>query len=964
MKPSGRPSTGLRVGASSVLDCSTSSPVSFASGCAPGPGARGVEDDGSPARRRVADYANLVAVRTQDYLFAIYSEDEFVDRVVEINRKYPGAGTQVPATILAKEFGQAYFTPNTTPSVPMGNPQQTGIVAGQLYDPATNYYDTQLMRQNFPLSSLLTSRSVNHGIGSARANGKADPACQAYIQRYFKYGEVDFVDGHVCESDSITDSCSITDVMSNGRCLSSSSGAISTDHSVATSSVSRRRRTFSRGVLAHLSHVVVKVSIRNLELEPFSPFANLHELEEAHPNDDRTDAEHVDVPVRYRKDDKYASDRRQDEERGRPVRDGYPVRSGEVLPTKPQLHEGRVLEQERDRVDGVEELEEGLEVRRAEDDDDAGAEQDPDRRRPVPRRPPPEDPGEVAPLGHPHELERVGRELGLEEAEVRYARGEYHPGAQPPAPYVDRHPAEEAVDPLLLRVVRRAHGHHQRHEVGRDRHDQADEHPPRVGPLEVGRLARERRRRVERVEVPEEVVEVRPPQDPAERGRGQRTGRGLEVVVEEGRLAVFRRSHRRPEPPRRHDPRQPHYGENDEGAHGQEAEQNRGPTHDLESRVVQQGQRHGHGRLNSAGYTALSVAPDTHPSVPASVAAAPPNASSTHATPPLAPGRADPSSAVTSASGDRPDERTGREAEDGEEVPPGPDGGLDPERPAAHVVEDEDGQGTTGRGAGGPPSRALLRRCRSAGAPSTHSTRRDETRVGTCLSPRDVGGRPGLPVAVVVVLPARPGLTSVASDVGGRDGGAAEQAPSKPPADRSETRLHWHSSTGRGLSGYPSAAVLAAPTAGVGGSSAPRPRPAASVDVRRADAHVDDSLRGSAVGAKPGVVLRDRGSSGGDGGPAADLGGGACRPRRARRITCGTGGKPGGLSGHRRRLGALVAMRCGLHHHQPRQVVQLVIVQVVFRVVLADLVLTSSSVSRSRPASLVCRHEVFVSRSR
>ncbi|EJK52397.1 hypothetical protein THAOC_28331 [Thalassiosira oceanica] len=180
-------------------------------------------------KHEVADYANLVAVRTQDYVFAIYSEDEFVDRVVEINRKYPGAGTQIPATQLAREFGQAYYTPNTTPSVPLGNPQQTGIVAGQLYDPATNYYWTQLMRQNFPLSSLLTSRSVNHGIGSARANGKADPACQAYIQRYFKYGEVDFVDGHVCESDSITDSCSITDVMSGERCLSSSSGAISTE---------------------------------------------------------------------------------------------------------------------------------------------------------------------------------------------------------------------------------------------------------------------------------------------------------------------------------------------------------------------------------------------------------------------------------------------------------------------------------------------------------------------------------------------------------------------------------------------------------------------------------------------------------------------------------------------------------------------------------------------------------------
>ena len=81
----------------------------------------------------------------------------------------------------------------------MGNPDQRGIVAGQLWDPATPYIMTQKMRQNFKHATLLTSRSVSHGMRSSRINGDWDPVCQGHINRYFQKGYVDFVDGHVCE---------------------------------------------------------------------------------------------------------------------------------------------------------------------------------------------------------------------------------------------------------------------------------------------------------------------------------------------------------------------------------------------------------------------------------------------------------------------------------------------------------------------------------------------------------------------------------------------------------------------------------------------------------------------------------------------------------------------------------------------------------------------------------------------
>lgn len=58
---------------------------------------------------------------------------------------------------------------------------------------------------------------LNSTMGSSADPADKDPECQANIDRYFKKGIVDFVDGHVCESDPIYSTCTINDVTDGWR---------------------------------------------------------------------------------------------------------------------------------------------------------------------------------------------------------------------------------------------------------------------------------------------------------------------------------------------------------------------------------------------------------------------------------------------------------------------------------------------------------------------------------------------------------------------------------------------------------------------------------------------------------------------------------------------------------------------------------------------------------------------------
>lgn len=157
-------------------------------------------------------------ITAQDMAFGAYDEDRYVKFFRDLSEQYPGAGTQLPANNVAQWYSSTYYWPNNTPLPPMGNPFLTGIVAGQLWDPATPYIWTQKMRKHFKSATLLTSRSVNHSIQAARQTIAGDHACYANIERYLLNGVVDFTDGKVCESQHIGDSCTIDLIMSGQQC--------------------------------------------------------------------------------------------------------------------------------------------------------------------------------------------------------------------------------------------------------------------------------------------------------------------------------------------------------------------------------------------------------------------------------------------------------------------------------------------------------------------------------------------------------------------------------------------------------------------------------------------------------------------------------------------------------------------------------------------------------------------------
>ncbi len=80
----------------------------------------------------------------QDKTFGPYDEDLYVKTLMDLNQKYPGAGTQIPMQSPQQWYSATYYWPEATPLSPIGNSHLTGIIAGQVYDPATPYICTQV----------------------------------------------------------------------------------------------------------------------------------------------------------------------------------------------------------------------------------------------------------------------------------------------------------------------------------------------------------------------------------------------------------------------------------------------------------------------------------------------------------------------------------------------------------------------------------------------------------------------------------------------------------------------------------------------------------------------------------------------------------------------------------------------------------------------------------------------------
>lgn len=79
-----------------------------------------------------------------DMALGPYDEDRYVDFLYDIHQEYSGLGTAMPARWVQQWYSATYYWPNVTPLPPIGNPSLKGIIAGQMFDPATPYIWTQV----------------------------------------------------------------------------------------------------------------------------------------------------------------------------------------------------------------------------------------------------------------------------------------------------------------------------------------------------------------------------------------------------------------------------------------------------------------------------------------------------------------------------------------------------------------------------------------------------------------------------------------------------------------------------------------------------------------------------------------------------------------------------------------------------------------------------------------------------
>ena len=108
----------------------------------------------------------LDCITAQDMAFGAYDEDRYVKFMMQdIHEAFPGLGTGMPARWVQQWYSACYYWPNVTPLPPIGNPDLKGIVAGQMFDPATPYIWTQVSI-SWPSHLIpkynLTSQISNH----------------------------------------------------------------------------------------------------------------------------------------------------------------------------------------------------------------------------------------------------------------------------------------------------------------------------------------------------------------------------------------------------------------------------------------------------------------------------------------------------------------------------------------------------------------------------------------------------------------------------------------------------------------------------------------------------------------------------------------------------------------------------------------------------------------------------------
>jgi len=124
------------------------------------------------------DTAMVNAQDQQNHVFGI------TQQLFDLDRAVTGlASEKAVSSFLAVSAGYYKFPPSA-PLATAGNPNAHGIIAAQLFDPATAYKWAQEMKGQFPSMALITSPETAHGYRSQNKDSGFQTECQSNIDKY------------------------------------------------------------------------------------------------------------------------------------------------------------------------------------------------------------------------------------------------------------------------------------------------------------------------------------------------------------------------------------------------------------------------------------------------------------------------------------------------------------------------------------------------------------------------------------------------------------------------------------------------------------------------------------------------------------------------------------------------------------------------------------------------------------
>eukprot|EP00978_Attheya_sp_CCMP212_P022645 scaffold67855_cov35-Attheya_sp.AAC.2 len=131
------------------------------------------------------------------------------------------------------------------------------------------------------------------------------------------------------------------------------------------------------------------------------------------------------------------------------------------------------------------------------------------------------DGGQIAAVGHAHDLKGVAGHFGLKEGQIGNASRKDHPSRQPRSCNLECHSGQIPIHPITLTALRRSHRNQQRKKIRQHHHDDGQEHGTRKRGSHIIHFPRKTPRRIKTIEVPKQIIQKGPPQHTRQTGKPQ-----------------------------------------------------------------------------------------------------------------------------------------------------------------------------------------------------------------------------------------------------------------------------------------------------------------------------------------------------------------------------------------------------------------------------------------------------------